>query len=118
MPHHSYAGTVRPQEGAHEYFYDRNGTGITHEYRGDQSPHRDHVRRRSPTDARPGAAAGPDPRPSGVEVTNAGTAPLPAAVTGHMAHPAAGCAILGRAGAERQVLALDTAAGSAVTGVP
>ncbi|MDT9664896.1 hypothetical protein RTZ71_29710 [Rhodococcus qingshengii] len=51
-------------------------------------------------------------------MTNAGTAPLLAGITGNVARPAAGCAILGRAGADRQVLALDAAAGSAVTGVP
>lgn len=51
-------------------------------------------------------------------MTNAGIATLPAAATGNMARPATRGAILGRAGADRQVLAIDAAAGSAVTGVP
>lgn len=49
---------------------------------------------------------------------NAGTAPLLAAVTGHMARPAPRGAMLGRACTERQVLALDTAADTPVIGVP
>lgn len=49
---------------------------------------------------------------------NAGIAPLPAAVTGNMARPAARGAMLGRACTERQVLALDTAGGTPVIGVP
>ncbi|MDJ0441189.1 hypothetical protein [Rhodococcus qingshengii] len=51
-------------------------------------------------------------------MTNAGTAPLSAAATGNMARPAPRGAMLGGACTERQVLDLDTAAGSAVTGVP
>ncbi|WP_019749584.1 hypothetical protein [Rhodococcus erythropolis] len=51
---------------------------------------------------------------------NAGLAPGSAAATGNMARPAAGCAMLGRACTDRQVLALDAAAGtgSPVTSVP
>jgi hypothetical protein len=51
-------------------------------------------------------------------VTNAGIAPLSAAVTGNVARPAPRGAMLGRAGTERQLLALDTAGGTTVIGVP
>lgn len=49
---------------------------------------------------------------------NAGIAPGSAAVTGNMAHPATRGAMLSRACTDRQVLTLDTAAGSPVTSVP